>query len=143
MASMTLRSQATPARKQSKSISSAQSSPTSQGLPGNRKRKVDQAVSPKAAHTSNDTNSTPVSPSTTKRKRIMSDSTPTLSGKAKVIDLTADVGTEVGDTEATTPSKKTKPKAKRAADEEKRPRSFRSRAPQAYLEKLHRATTQR
>ena len=74
-------------------------------------------------------------PLTKKRKRTAT-STP-----SKLVDLTNDDDAR----EVASPSKKKKKAAtpKKATDEEKRLRRFRQHAPSTYLEKLHRATTQR
>ena len=73
--------------------------------------------------------------SSNKRKRPAS-STPT---KGNVVDLTED-----GDDQAVSASpNRKKASPRKAQDVEKRLRKFRHYAPQTYLEKLHRATTQR
>ncbi|MCJ1279736.1 hypothetical protein MMC21_007560 [Puttea exsequens] len=77
-------------------------------------------------------------PPTKKRKGNVT--TKSTTPKKQVIDLTAadDVSTQAS------PSKKgKKATSKKAKDEEKRLRRFRDNAPSSYLEKLHRATTQR
>ena len=70
-----------------------------------------------------------------KRKRT---ATPTPS---KIIDLTEEYD---GQENSSPIKKKKKPSTpKKAKDQEKRLRRFRSHAPSTYLDKLHRATTQR
>ena len=76
-------------------------------------------------------------PTTRKRKR---DATAALSKAEKpVIDLTAEE--EAGSAKPS--PKKTNASPKKAKDTEKRLKRFRDHAPGSYLEKLHRATTQR
>jgi len=114
-----------------KSMTTPHTSPASQKLSTNRKRKPD---------VNQPTKDEPTSPIMTKRRKVTNTPTSTSRGKAKVIDLTGDDGDDV---EIVTPSKRKKPKAHSGQDEEKRLKMFRKSAPLTYLDKLHRAQTQR
>lgn len=57
-----------------------------------------------------------------------------------MIDLTGDDGDDI---QIVTPSKRKKSKATSSTDEEKRLKIFRKSAPSSYMDKLHRAQTQR
>lgn len=118
-----------------KSITTPQTSPASQKLSTNRKRKFDPNQS---------TKNEPTSPTVTKRGRVTNTLTSTPKskprGKATVIDLTGD---DEDDLVISTPSKKKRSKAKAGQDEEKRLKMFRKSAPLSYFDKLHRAQTQR
>ena len=113
-----------------KSLSTPQTSPSQQQLSTTRKRNFD---------TSQITKNELSSPTVPKRRKLTNTPTSTTRNKAEVIDLTGDDD----DVEIATPSKRKNTKAKANQDEEKRLRMFRKSAPLTYLEKLHRAQTQR
>ncbi|KAI4141232.1 MAG: hypothetical protein LQ340_007690 [Diploschistes diacapsis] len=82
--------------------------------------------------------------SPTKRRRIepvVPARRPRRGGK-NVVDLTAEYHENDEDEAATKPAKR-KPRRKTGTDEEKRLRVWRKKAPQSYLQKLERATSQR
>lgn len=131
MASVNQRGSTMSASSKYKPSSTPQTSPASQKLSTNRKRKCDANQLTKTG---------PTSPTVPKRRKVINTPTSTPRGKAKVIDLTGD---DEDNLEIVTPSKRRRSKAKTGQDEEKRLKMFRKSAPLSYLDKLNRAQTQR
>ena len=131
MASINQKRSLTSASSKVKSMSTAQTAPASPKQLTDRKRKSEAIPNPKNG---------PTSPSVAKRRKVSGTPKSARTGKATIIDLTGD---DEDDVEIATPSRKKKAKAKTGQDEEKRLKMFRTRAPLSYLDKLHRAQTQR
>ena len=98
-------------------------------------QKTPMAFSEEMATTKVKSTNPPKPSSTRKRKRTATSKGQTTSG-----DLTDEPNV---DTEYLSPSKSQKHSPRKSKREEKRLRRYRSQAPSSYLEKLHRATTQR
>lgn len=141
MASMTRRSQITPSSRKMKPIVPTQTSPTSQKLSTNRKRRSEATQGCQTGKDADHTTSPSPISSSAKRQKTATHSASKLGDKATPVDLTGDDDEEV---EIVTPSKKEKRKATATSqDEEKRLKMFRKEAPLSYLGKLERAVTQR